>query len=56
MGGKENKTNFNSLENCKKHPPQFFAQKDKKLWEDGILKLPEKQQKIMEQNNKCVFE
>ena len=33
---------FNSLEDCKRHLEQFFAQKDKKFWEDGIMKLPEK--------------
>ena len=33
--------NFNSLEDCKRHLEQFFAQKDK-FWEDGIMKLPEK--------------
>ena len=27
---------------------QFFAQKDKKLWEDGIMKLPEKWQRVVE--------
>ena len=32
---------FNSLEYCKRHLEQFFAQKDKKFWEDGIMKLPE---------------
>ena len=26
---------------------QFFAQKDKKLWEDGIMKLPEKWQRVV---------
>ena len=30
---------------------QFFAQKDKTFWEDGTMKLPEKWQKIVEQNN-----
>ena len=47
---------------------QFFAQKDKKFWEDGIMKLPEIRQKVVEQkgkytlfnkvlgeNEKCVF-
>ena len=29
----------------------FFAQKDKKFWEDEIMKLPEKWQKVMEQND-----
>ena len=33
--------NFNSLEECKRHLEQFFAQKDKKLWADGIMKLSE---------------
>ena len=27
----------------------FFSQKDKKFWEDGIMKLPEKWQKLVEQ-------
>ena len=40
---------FNSLEDCKRHLEQFFAQKDKKFWEDGIMKLPEKWQKVVEQ-------
>ena len=31
--------NFNSLEDCKRHLEQFFAQKDKKFWEDGIKKV-----------------
>ena len=29
---------------------QFFAKK-KKFWEDGIMKLPEKWQKVVGQNN-----
>ena len=41
-----NGKNFNSLEDCKRHLKQFFAQKDKKLWEDGIMKFPEKWQKL----------
>ena len=40
-----NGKNFHSLEDCKRHPEQFFAQKDKKFWEDGIMKLREKWQK-----------
>ena len=35
-----NGKNFNSPEDCKRHLEQFFAQKGKKFWEDGILKLP----------------
>ena len=37
-----NGKNFNFLEDCKRHLEQFFAQKDKKFWQDGIVKLPEK--------------
>ena len=37
-----NAKNFNSLEDCKRNLEQFFAQKGKKFWEDGIMKLPEK--------------
>ena len=33
---------FNSLEDCKRHLEEFFAKRDKKFWEDGIMKLPEK--------------
>ena len=51
-----NGKNFNSLEDCKRHLEQFFAQKDKKLWEDGIMKLPEKWQKVMEQNGEYVVQ
>ena len=35
-----NGKNFHSLENCKRHLEQLFAQKDKKFWEDVIMKLP----------------
>ena len=31
----------NSLGDCKRHLEQFFAKKNKKFWEDGIMKLPE---------------
>ena len=45
---------FNSLEDCRRHLEQFFAQKDKMFWEDGIMKLPEKWQKVVEQNSEYV--
>ena len=35
----------------KNHLEQFFVQKDEKFWEDGIMKLPEKWQKIAEKND-----
>ena len=42
---------ISSLEDCKRHLEQFFAQKDKKFWEDGITKLPQRWQKVVEQNS-----
>uniref|UniRef100_A0A8C6B954 Tc1-like transposase DDE domain-containing protein n=1 Tax=Monodon monoceros TaxID=40151 RepID=A0A8C6B954_MONMO len=49
-----NGKNFNSLEDYKRHLEEFFAQQDKKFWEDGIMKLPEKWQKVVEQNGEYV--
>ena len=40
----------------KKQKCLFFAQKDKKLCEDGIMKLPEKWRKVMEQNGEYVVQ
>ena len=34
-----------------KAPEQFFAQKGTKFWDDGIMKLLEKWQKVVEQNS-----
>ena len=45
---------LNSLENYKRHMELFFAQKDKKFWEDEIMKLSEKWQKIVEQNSEYI--
>ena len=46
--------NFNSLEDYKTHLEQFFAQNDKKFWEDGIMQSPEKWQKVVEQKGDYV--
>ena len=43
-----NGKNFNSLEDCRRNLEQFFAQKDKKLREDGIRMLPEEEPKAVE--------
>ena len=51
-----NGKNFNSLEDCKRHLEQFFAQKDKKFWEDGIMRLPEKWQKAAEQKGEYIVQ
>ena len=49
-----NQKTFNSLDDCKIHLEQFLAEKAEQLWEDGIMKLPERWQKIVEQNGKYV--
>ena len=51
-----NGKNFSSLEDCKRHLEQFFAQKDKKFGQEGIMKLPEKWQKVVEQNSEYVVQ
>ena len=51
-----NGKNFSSLEDCKRYLEQFFAQKNKKFWEDGIMKLPEKWQKVVEQNGEYIIQ
>ena len=51
-----NGKNFNSLEYCKRHLEEFFVQKDKKFWEDGIMKLPEKWQKVVEQKGDYIVQ
>ena len=48
------KKNLHFLEDCKRHLKYFFAQIDKKFWEDEIMKLPGRWQKVVEQNDKQV--
>ena len=43
-----NGKNFNSLEDCKRQKMK------KKFWEDGIMKLPETWQKVMEQSGEYI--
>ena len=40
----------------KRYLEQFFAQKDKKFWKHGIMKLPEKWQKVVEQNGDYIVQ
>ena len=37
-----------------KYLEQFFAQKDKKFWDDETMKLPGKWQKVVKQNGKYI--
>ncbi|EZA54736.1 Histone-lysine N-methyltransferase SETMAR [Ooceraea biroi] len=42
--------NFNSLIDIKNHLEEFFAEKPKKFWENGIFQLCERWTKVMKQN------
>ena len=46
---------FNSLEDCKKLPGTFLAQRVKKFWRHTIMKLPEKWQKLGEKMVNALF-
>ena len=46
---------FNDDEAVKSHLVQFFADKDQKLNECGIMKLPERWQKVIKQNRKYII-
>jgi len=35
---------------------EFFAYKTRKLWEDGIFKLPERWRKVFEKNGEYIIE
>ena len=49
------KKKFNFLEDYKRHLEQFSSQKDKKFWEDELMKLHERWQKVVEQNIEIPF-
>lgn len=38
-------------ERLQKAPAAVLCSKDKKLWEDGVMKLPEKGRKVVKQNS-----
>ena len=46
----------NDDEAVKSHLIQFFADKDQKFYERGIIKLPERWQKVIEQNGKYIID
>ena len=46
---------FNDDEAVKSHLVQFFADKDQKFYERGIMKLPERWQKVIEQNGRYII-
>ena len=45
-----------SKEACKNHLVQFFAQKSQKFYSDGIMILPEKWQKVIDQNGTYIID
>ena len=47
---------FNDDEAVKSHLVKFFADKDQKFYERGIMKLPERWQKVIEQNGKYIID
>ncbi|CAK9834550.1 Mariner Mos1 transposase [Anthophora retusa] len=47
-----NGKNFNNNDDLKSHLDQFFGDKDRKFYERGIMKLPERWQKVIEQNGR----
>ena len=36
------------------HPEQLFTKKDQNFWEYGIMKLPQKWQKVVKQNGEYI--
>ena len=46
---------FNDDAAVKSHLVQFIADKDQKFYEGGIMKLPERCQKVIEQNGKYII-
>jgi histone-lysine N-methyltransferase SETMAR len=47
---------FTNDDDLKSHLVQFFADKDQKFYERGIMKLQERWQKVIEQNGKYVID
>ena len=47
---------FWNLLYMKDHTGKFFAQKPKRLWNDGIFKLPERRRKLVEQNDTYIIQ
>ncbi|OAD59371.1 Histone-lysine N-methyltransferase SETMAR, partial [Eufriesea mexicana] len=50
-----NGKNFYSLVKIKNHIEKFFAEKPERFWKDGIIKLPERWRKVVEQNGTYII-
>ena len=51
-----NSKTSNDDEAVKSHLDKFFADKDQKFYERGIMKLSERWQKVIEQNRKHIID
>ena len=51
-----NGKSFNDDKALKSHLVQFFADKDQKFYERGIIELPERWQKVIEQSGKYIID
>ena len=50
-----NSVKLASKEACENHFVQFFADKSQKFYSDGIMILPEKSQKVIDQNGTYII-
>lgn len=48
--------NLTSLVACKNHLEHFIAKKHEKFWKDGIMKLPQRWQMVVEENGVYAIE
>lgn len=51
-----NGKNFSSLEDCQKHLEEFIDLKSEKFWKDGIFKLPDRWQNVVDLNGAYIVE
>ena len=51
-----NGKNFNNDDDIKSYLIQFFANKNQKFYERGIMMLPERWQKVIDQNGQRITE
>lgn len=49
-------TNFKTLEDCKKHLDQFISEKSEKFFQDGIFKLPQRWEQVVQQDGSYVID
>ena len=51
-----NGKNISNNDDLKSHLVEFFADKDQKFYKRGIMKLPERWQKVIEQNGRYLID